>query len=363
MKKELHVPAEVVAQFNDWRSPRRGRSNPENQTNDVWSWLIQTLAWPHAAHRAAGTGKKQSPGWCFSRFGRSETQLPDGTTIYIGGEHEDHYDPDFYIYNDVVVLRTASSVVIYGYPTSVFPPTDFHSATLIGDEIFLIGGLRYPRDRLRDTTLVYRLQLSDFSIHQVPTQGDAPSWLYKHKAKLASNRSCIVCTGGQVTHHPTGKTVENLTTWEFDLEGSWWVPSGTKPFTRWLLMREDESYNELWGIECVIRSNRLSRQSTVAEMYRAKFAERGHVVDEDLFCSRFSPPVSHSVVTTDAEKDSHRVHRILVDGVVVRYVEQSHEIAVTIEGNLNLSTRDALLRHGLETYSILEGVSYKSVLL
>lgn len=97
MKKKLQAPAAVVQQFSDWCIPRRGTTNPENQTNEVWSWLIQTRASPHAAHESARVGDKQSPGWCFDRFGQSETQLPDGTVIFIGGEHEDHYDPDFYI--------------------------------------------------------------------------------------------------------------------------------------------------------------------------------------------------------------------------------------------------------------------------
>ncbi|MDU8928172.1 hypothetical protein RXV86_12310 [Alisedimentitalea sp. MJ-SS2] len=95
MKTKLQAPPEVVAQFNNWHLPRRGKSNPENQTNDVWSWLVQTRAWPHAAHKAAGSGEKQSPGWCFDRFGQSETHLPDGTRIYIGGNTKTIMTPTF----------------------------------------------------------------------------------------------------------------------------------------------------------------------------------------------------------------------------------------------------------------------------
>ena len=45
------------------------------------------------------------PVWCFSRFGTSLTELPDGRFVQIGGEHEDFYDPDFCIYNDVTVQK------------------------------------------------------------------------------------------------------------------------------------------------------------------------------------------------------------------------------------------------------------------
>jgi hypothetical protein len=40
-----------------------------------------------------------TPVWCFDRFGGTVTVLPDGRQVYIGGEHEDYYDPDFCIYN------------------------------------------------------------------------------------------------------------------------------------------------------------------------------------------------------------------------------------------------------------------------
>lgn len=93
-----------------------------------------------------------TPIWCFNRVGQTQTivrrlnsnTLPkdddptasDGfyRTIYIGGEHEDSYDPDFVIYNDVVVIHghkeTAGlgEIAIYGYPDDDILPTDFHTA-------------------------------------------------------------------------------------------------------------------------------------------------------------------------------------------------------------------------------------------
>ena len=72
------------------------------------------------------------PVWCFDRFGQSMTILPDGRRIFIAGEHEDWYDPDFFIYNDVVVISTNGDIEhIFGYPIEVFPPTDFHAAAYV----------------------------------------------------------------------------------------------------------------------------------------------------------------------------------------------------------------------------------------
>uniref|UniRef100_UPI00148A07E8 Kelch repeat-containing protein n=1 Tax=Ruegeria sp. HKCCD8929 TaxID=2683006 RepID=UPI00148A07E8 len=327
----------------------------------IQRWKIPVRNGPKIGGKVTSTGDKKSPGWCFDRFGQSATHLPDGSVVYIGGEHEDHYDPDFYIYNDVVVVRSDASIEIYGYPTDVFPPTDFHSATLCGDEIIIVGGLRYHEHRDYSDTFVFRLRLTDFSIHRVETQGDAPSWLYEHKAELASDGKRLICTGGQVTHHPTEFTVENLTTWEFDLESKSWNPMATESGQRWMLLREDESWNDLWKIEQVACASRSSRQDTFAERYRAEFEERGHVVDPNLFYARFSPPVPHSVLEPDPDSEEYRVHRILVAGVVVRFVEDMHEIAVTVKGELSSELLEALKRHCLETYSGLEGVPYKSV--
>lgn len=358
MTTKLQAPPEVVAQFGQWQLPTRGNANPENQTNAVWSWLIQTQAWPHAAHEAAGFGEKRSPGWSFSCFGQSETKLPDGTVVYIGGENEDHYDPDFYIYNDVVVVGPDGSIAILGYPTDIFPPTDFHSATLLEDEILIIGGLRHPGDRDPRETLVFRLWLSDFSMHRVVTQGEAPPWLYGHQAELDPQGKKILCSGGQVAHQPTERAVENLTTWEFDLVSDSWSALETKPFQRWLLVREDEGYNDLWGIEQVVRSSRSTRESKLATRYQAKFEERGHIVDAELFDARFAPPIPHRPIEPDPDCKGLRAHRILMDDVIVRIKEDTHQIVVTVEGQLSSDLLKALERHGLETYRALEGVPY-----
>lgn len=91
-----------------------------------------------------------------SRMGQSETILPDGRHVFIGGEFEDYYDPDFFIYNDVFVVDPSNAsdasdphanVVIYGYPHDAFPPTDFHKAFLVNNHIWIIGSMGYMSSR------------------------------------------------------------------------------------------------------------------------------------------------------------------------------------------------------------------------
>ena len=134
--------------FVKWRTPSFGSANPERMNNPVGMLVRSKLSAYQATQRLRGpSALKAGPGWCFDRFGQSSTKLPDGRVVLIAGEHEDAYDPDFYIYNDVVVQHPDGSLDIYGYPRDEFPPTDFHSATLVSNQLVLIGNLGYPEDR------------------------------------------------------------------------------------------------------------------------------------------------------------------------------------------------------------------------
>ena len=145
--------------FRVWRSPRLGAQNPERLTNPVWDWLVRSRISAYASSQHFGIGGSE-PGWSFARFGQSTTTLDDGRVVYIAGEHEDHYDPDFHIYNDVVIRHPDDRIEIFGYPRDAFPPTDFHSATVAGNKIILIGNLGYPNDRRPGTTQVVSIDLA-----------------------------------------------------------------------------------------------------------------------------------------------------------------------------------------------------------
>ena len=147
---------------------------------------------------------------------RSRSALPDSREVLIAGEHEDYYDPDFYIYSDVVVRHPDGRLEIFGYPKEVFPPTDFHSATLFDDHILLIGSLGYIQSRKEGETQVLRLNLGDFSVEPVATTGDNPGWIHRHKAALEGGK--IAVTGGKLEpgyRDNTETFTLDLTTWEW----------------------------------------------------------------------------------------------------------------------------------------------------
>jgi hypothetical protein len=135
--------------YNSEKHPRRGTRNPELMDFVFWKYMIKTRqsAWKARSLFGDAEYRHGDQVWTFDRFGMSRTKLPDGRFIFVGGEHEDFYDPDFYIYNDVIVRTPDKDILIYGYPEQTFPSTDFHSATLVGSIIYLIGCLGYPEHR------------------------------------------------------------------------------------------------------------------------------------------------------------------------------------------------------------------------
>lgn len=228
----LPVEAPIESTPEEYRTGRTrwfGTLNPHLMNVPHWRAMIRAGC---CAYRAAekfddtdtfGAG----PGWCFDRFGMSLTELPDGRFVNIGGEHEDHYDPDFCIYNDIVIHDGAGGFDILGYPETLFPPTDFHTATLARDGIYIIGGLNYPDGRVFGTTPVYRLDCRTWKIEQVKTTGDNPGWIYGHRARSESPTQ-IVIIEGKVCREENGaeEHVENKDRFTLDLSTMRWMRDG-----------------------------------------------------------------------------------------------------------------------------------------
>jgi hypothetical protein len=169
-----------------WRTPIRGALNPQLMTNPVWKWLIESRLHAHQANAlfSGDSMTSEAPGWCFDRFGQSCTPLPDGRTVWIAGEHADYYHPDFFIYNDVVVKSPQGAIEIYGYPPDIFPPTDFHSASLVNGRLIIIGNLGYGGQRRQGVTQVLALELNSWQILRLSTEGAGPGWIHGHSARL-----------------------------------------------------------------------------------------------------------------------------------------------------------------------------------
>lgn len=327
--------------FEAWREPREGTANPTRLDNPHWTALVREQPWANAYRvakrfdheRARGTG----PTWCFDRFGRTTTALPDGRVVHVAGEHEDFYDPDFYIYNDVVVVAPDGEVAIYGYPRDVFPPTDFHTATLAGDTLWLVGSLGYRGERPAGVTQVCRLDLATFAIERLATTGTPPGWINRHTAELAGG--AIVVRGGSIDHD--GKLVENIDDWSLDLATLAWTRLTVRDWQRWSFRPAggrtlmSELRHMKWEAD-----NPRFRSSRVA----AAREELGGAPDLDRLDTLYR--VAGAEVLEKGEP--FNVYRIRLDGVLVRFTEDWSRIDVVVEGRLSDTRLRGLQKHVLE---------------
>ena len=219
---ELEVSLE---QYLIGKHRRFGKTNPEVMEIDFWKAMIRcgVSAW-EAKSFVDDTDNNDEPVWCYDRFGRTITELPDGRIVEIAGEHEDYYDPDFCIYNDVVVYQGNGNFKILSYPKDIFPPTDFHTATLVGKYIYIIGNLGYIQERINQETPVYRLNWQSFQIEKVDTTGEKPGWISKHRAYYHKTSNKIHITGGEIWRENNKKTeyVENSLNYTLDLTNLEW---------------------------------------------------------------------------------------------------------------------------------------------
>ena len=201
-----------------------GRDNPERMNFPFWKSMVVRGSSAYSARKHFGAEKSDGePVWCYSRFGKSLNELPDGRVIEIGGEHEDFYDPDFCIYNDVVVHRGDGTFDIFGYPKDVFPPTDFHTATLVGRNIYVIGRLGYAGERQYGTTPVFCLDTGTLCFETIHTTGDMPGWIFSHKAVLVGD--VILVSSGKICRSDDGVEVteENSQVFALDLKSMRWT--------------------------------------------------------------------------------------------------------------------------------------------
>ena len=354
-------PPDLVTRdrFLVWRFPRVGYGNPHRMTNPTWAWLAsrpELNAYMANRHFDGPSSMEVGPGWCANRFGQSRTELADGRVIAVGGEHEDYYDPDFFIYNDVFVTSASGEIDIYGYPLEVFPPTDFHSATLAGDRLVIIGCVGHPRQRVPGRTPVFSLDLTSLAITQLRTDGEPPGWISKHTAQLGADQTSIVVRGGQRFELASGAQVfrDNADDWSLDLGSLSWTRLTDRRWQELEFERSDGKANHLFTIWCM--SWHVTGDSPFDQEQRQKHLdELGFQPDFALYAARFTPPVTHRVLTSE---DHPRIFCIEVDGVTVRYVEDHRSVRIVVEGPLPEAQVAALAEDARRKLGELEHTDY-----
>ena len=224
---DARLPSVTAEEVRTGAGHRFGTANPERMVVPFWDFMI---VWARSAGEARGRFEPEPPDqqiWCYERFGRSITFVPGGPMVEIGGEHEDYYDRDFIIYNDVVVHHGGGAFTVFGYPKEVFPPTDFHTATYHRGGIYVVGGVGYRGERAFGTTPVYRLDCATFAMERVATSGPEPGWIHRHRARLEGGERLVV-SGGEISTEEGGVEVsaKNARSFTLDLGTGRWTESG-----------------------------------------------------------------------------------------------------------------------------------------
>lgn len=354
-RKSEPPPSLDREEFLSWRSPRVAEGGPVGLDNQLWHWMVRTR---HSGFGANEIFKGPSPFdagpmWCFDRFGKSETALPDGRIVHIGGEHEDSYDPDFFIYNDVVVIQPDGEISIHGYGRETFPPTDFHSATLVEGAIFVLGCLGYPEQRVAGRTPVFRLSLDTLDMSPVTTSGEGPGWIYKHSATLAEDGRTLIVSGGEVWLSGERSSQENVDQWSLDVETGLWTRLTRLDWQHWTMRRVDKKRNRLWdtrqelwrrdhgwsGMESYWRHDEAPDFEAIESLYR---------LDADS-----SPP---------EEGDKHNIFVVRIDGVRVRFTEDGWTVQAMVEGQLTDARLHELQRVTLATLGRIENADWEIAL-
>jgi hypothetical protein len=295
---------------------------------------------------------KEGPTWCFDRFGQSCTSLPDGRRLYIGGEHEDYYDPDFFIYNDVVVEHLSGDLQFYCYPRESFLPTDFHTATLVRSKVVIIGSLGYPEDRQVGRTQIYLLDTESYQVENIDTLGASPGWIHEHSAILSSDEATITITGGKVYLGDQSSIRENIDDWALDLQSWTWKKITEKNWQRWEVLRQDRAGNHLWEMRQALWHQSVNWMESYKDYIKELELELGCIPDVALINELYSFSFQDGELVEDEEK--HNQYWIYINGVKVRFVEESFSIAVTVEGDLPDSTIVLMQQTLLKRLSVLE---------
>lgn len=318
--------------FEEQCKRRFGATNPERMHLDHWEWMVRRGCDPYGVRKDFGLERKHAdcgpdgcsasndPDWCFYRYGMTRTPMPDGRIICIAGEHEDYYDPDFCIYNDVIVLKPepgkaavdeeSGRVEIYGYPESVFPPTDFHSATLTHDRLVVIGRLGYYGTRVEGTTPILTVDPITYRIQQVVAIGPAPGWVYGHHASFNEAESSITIRGGHIHIEAAETQTRNVGAHRLFLDGlRWEVISLQETHRRFVVEEEEGEKTEFLG--------------PVEDTFRLKSVP-----------NRWLPPEDRGV----------SAYAVDIEGVRVSFQDLCTKVQVLIEGDLSAEVVDQVLK-------------------
>jgi len=354
IEKEIKVSKE---EFLEWKSPRYGTQNPTRVVSKVWEYAVQSREgayWINEKFKGP-SAYDSSACWTFDRLGKSVTFMPDGREIHIAGEHEDFYDPDFYIYNDVVVVNPDESIEFYNYPKELFLPTDFHSATLVDDKIVIIGNLGYSDNIEIGKTQIMLLDTNSYVLSEIEVKGLQPGWIHQHLAVLSGDKKSIIISKGEIWYADDKPLLENINEWKLDLTTWQWEQLTDKQWRRFEFRREDEKLNRLFNLRQALFALEAGWEKDYKKELKSLKKKLNFEPDVAILKELYLPDIEHKVLENETHGDERKIE---INGVVVRYNEDMHSIIMTVEGNLESDIIENINRQVAQKFSLLEGEKY-----
>jgi hypothetical protein len=167
----------------------------------------------------------------------------------------------------------------------------------------------------------------------------------------------ILLRGGEVLKDVDGKPtfIDNLDDWSLDLGKLRWTRETRRGWQQWDLLRKSGEPNELYELGSAMFWSKGTDAFSKEQFKQDRGAERVPK-DPALYENRYSPPMEHKRLP---DGDAYPVvHRRSVDGVVVRYIEGSNSVRVTVEGKLPQKALAAILEDARKKLAALERVPY-----
>ena len=188
---------------------------------------------------------------------------------------------------------------------------------------------------------MFVLDIETFSVSSVLTFGAPPGWISRHEAEMADAGASIVIRQGELDRGGNDTSlVENIDDWKLHLGEMRWERLTERRWQQWEVVRKDRKRNHLWEIEQAAWSQSVGWKKEFQEQLEQLKHQLGVQPDLNLITKLFSPAIPHEALPK--KKDLYNVHRIKVEGVIVRYVEDMHSVQMTVEGELPQETVEAL---------------------
>jgi hypothetical protein len=150
--------------------------------------------------------------------------------------------------------------------------------------------------------------------------------------------------------------VENIDDWKLHLADRRWERLTRRRWKRWDIRRSDGRDNQLYWIDSAWKWKDISGPQ-IKKMYEQIMQQLeddlGFRPDLDLYGKLYAPPVPYEQIPE--REDEFHVRRIEVNGVTVRYNEQSSSVLITIEGDLPASTADLIVSDLEKRYPLWNG--------